>query len=60
MQLCAMISPGWFIFLLIVLVLAYLSASYHYKEGYPFWRTFILASMGFFGLGLMLFQLFLA
>jgi hypothetical protein len=52
-----MISPSWFIFSLIVLVLAYLSASYHSQQGYPFWRTFILSVMGFTGLGLFVFKL---
>lgn len=47
-----MIANIWFYFALIVL--AYLSAAYHRKQGYPFWRTFILAVMGFAGLGLLI------
>ncbi len=56
-EIRGMIAPGWFIFVLVVLVLAYLSASYHHHQGYPFWRTFILAVIGFTGLGLFVFKL---
>jgi len=49
-----MIANIWLYFALIVLVLAYLSAAYHRQHGYPFWRTFILAVMGFAGLGLLI------
>lgn len=52
-----MISHLWFIFALVVLVMAYLSASYHSQQGYPFWCTFILSVMGFTGLGLFVFKL---
>jgi len=58
-QLCGMISPGWFVFSLIVLVMAYLSASYHHQQGYHFWRTFVLAIIGFTGIGVIIYKMFL-
>lgn len=54
-----MISPGWFVFILIIMVLAYLSASYHKQQGYHFWRTLVLAAMGFAGIGLIIYKMFL-
>jgi len=48
----------WVIFAAGVVVLAYLSAAYHHHQGYPFWRTFLLALMGFAGLGLFIIKLF--
>lgn len=53
-----MISPYWFLFVLVVLVLAYLSAEYHRTQGYPFWRTFIMAVIGFLGIGLLIVKMF--
>jgi hypothetical protein len=52
-------SLNWILFSLVVLLLAWLSASYHRAKGYFFWRTFIMAIMGFTGLGLLFFKLFL-
>lgn len=54
-----MIGPGWFVFVLIVLVMAYLSASYHHQQGYHFWRTFVLAIIGFTGIGVIIYKMFL-
>lgn len=50
---------GWVIFGIAVLLLAWLSASYHKKQGYFFWRTFIMAIMGFAGLGLLFYRMFI-
>jgi hypothetical protein len=48
----------WLVFAFVVVLLSWLSASYHKKNGYFFWRTFIMAILGFTGLGLLLFKLF--
>ncbi|MCF8258078.1 MAG: hypothetical protein K9J06_11005 [Flavobacteriales bacterium] len=55
-----MISPYWFIFVLVVLVLAYLSATYHNQQGLSFWRTFIMSIIGFAGLGLLIAKMLLS
>jgi hypothetical protein len=49
----------WIVFAVVVLLLAWLSASYHKKQGYFFWRTFMMAVLGFTGLGLLFYKLFL-
>ncbi|MCB9186157.1 MAG: hypothetical protein H6601_05365 [Flavobacteriales bacterium] len=54
-----MISKTWLIFGTVVLLFAWISASYHKRQGYFFWRTFFLAIMGFSGLGLLFYKLFL-
>jgi len=48
----------WIAFSAVVLILSWLSASYHKQKGYFFWRTFIMAVMGFSGVGLLFFKLF--
>lgn len=50
----------WTVFAVLVLLLAYLSASYHYREGLPFWRTFVMAIIGFSALGLFLLKIYYA
>jgi hypothetical protein len=49
----------WVVFAIVVLLLSWISASYHKRNGYFFWRTFIMAVMGFSGLGLLIYKLFL-
>jgi len=49
----------WGIFAFAVLLLSWVSARYHERNGYYFWRTFIMAILGFTGLGLLFFKLFL-
>jgi uncharacterized membrane protein YdbT with pleckstrin-like domain len=48
----------WLIFAVIVVLLSWLSASYHRRNGYFFWRTFIMAILGFTGLLLLVWKLF--
>lgn len=50
-------SMNWILFGVVVVLLAWLSASYHKKQGYFFWRTFVMAVMGFAGLGLLFYKL---
>jgi hypothetical protein len=50
----------WIIFGIVVVVLAWVSAMYHKRRGYFFWRTFILAIMGFGGLGLFILKLLIS
>ncbi|MBP9151722.1 MAG: hypothetical protein KBF73_05525 [Flavobacteriales bacterium] len=49
---------NWTLFSAVVLFLSLVSASYHRRRGYFFWRTFIMALMGFAGMGLLIYQLF--
>lgn len=42
-----------------IIALSYLSAKYHKRNGYFFWRTFILAIIGFTGLFLIVYQMFM-
>lgn len=53
-----MTPVGWALFSATVLVKAFGSAAYHRRQGYPFIRTFIMAVLGFAGLGLLLFKMF--
>jgi len=50
---------NWTVFAIVVLFLALISAAYHKRRGYFFWRTFILACMGFGGIGLLVYKLIL-
>jgi hypothetical protein len=49
---------NWIWLAAMVVFLAWISANYHRRRGYYFWRTFIMAIMGFGGLGLLFYKLF--
>ena len=57
-QIANFVVMKWVVFAVVVLTLSWLSASYHKRNGYFFWRTFIMAVIGFAGLGLLFFKLF--
>ena len=42
------------IFGIAILIAALITAKYYQKQGYPFWRTFVLSSIGYLGLGLLI------
>jgi len=48
------------LFAAVIMFLAWLSAMYHRRRGYFFWRTFILACMGLGGLAMLFYTLFIA
>ena len=50
---------NWTAFAIVVLFLALISAAYHKRRGYFFRRTFVLACMGFGGIGLLVYKLVL-
>jgi len=50
---------NWMVFSAVVSLLALVSAAYHKRRGYFFWRTFIIACMGFGGIGLLIYKMVL-
>lgn len=50
--------PRVLLFAAIVLLLAYLVGRKNQAQGLPFWRTFIMATIGLTGLGMLIVNIF--
>lgn len=46
------------IFISIILFLAFVIGLKAYQDGLPFWRTFIMSTLGFTGISLLVMKLF--